>query len=137
MTSNGSNPPRTRPWDAFISDRDREVYSKSGFGASVGVGERPALLIHDMAILTDQDRQYVYVVSADSRAERRDIRIGRQIDGLRVVTQGLSAEDEVVVNGVRRIFFPGAPLIAEPVPMDDPLAAAGAPGAAGTDGGGR
>ena len=99
--------------------------------------ERPALLIHDMAILTDQDRQYVYVVGADNRAERRDIRIGRQIDGLRVVTQGLSAEDEVVVNGVRRIFFPGAPLIAEPVPMDDPLAAAGALGAAGTDGGGR
>ncbi|MCY3731395.1 MAG: efflux RND transporter periplasmic adaptor subunit [Rhodospirillaceae bacterium] len=99
--------------------------------------QRPALLIHDMAILTDQDRQYVYVVGADNRAERRDIRIGRQMDGLRVVTQGLSAADEVVVNGVRRIFFPGAPLIAEPVPMDDPLAAAGAPGAAGTDGVGR
>lgn len=36
-----------RPWDAYITDRDREVYAKSGFGARVGLGERPALLIID------------------------------------------------------------------------------------------
>ena len=38
---------RPRPWDRFVSDRDREVYAKSGFGASVGVGERPGMLIID------------------------------------------------------------------------------------------
>ena len=37
----------TRPWDRFISDLDREVYSKCGFGAPVGLGQRPALLIID------------------------------------------------------------------------------------------
>ena len=36
-----------RPWDRFISDLDREVYSKCGFGAPVGLGQRPALLIID------------------------------------------------------------------------------------------
>ena len=54
MSTNGQQPAhpehvegRARPWDAFISERDREIYAKSGFGASVGVGERPALLIID------------------------------------------------------------------------------------------
>jgi nicotinamidase-related amidase len=37
----------SRPWDNFITDRDREVYKQSGFGASVGLGTRPALLIID------------------------------------------------------------------------------------------
>jgi nicotinamidase-related amidase len=38
---------KSRPWDNFISDQDREIYAQSGFGASVGLGERPALLIID------------------------------------------------------------------------------------------
>lgn len=42
-----SDSPLPRPWDAFITDRDREVYAKSGFGGRVGLGERPALLIID------------------------------------------------------------------------------------------
>ena len=41
------NNARPRPWDRFISDRDREIYAKSGFGAKVGLGERPAMLIID------------------------------------------------------------------------------------------
>lgn len=87
-----------------------------------GNREYQATLIHDMAILTDQDRKYVYVVGENDRAERRDIRIGDVVDGLRVVTDGLRADDRVVVNGVRKIFSPGMPLAPEVVPMDQPLA---------------
>ena len=47
MSTIERNGNRPRPWDRFISDRDREVYAKSGFGASVGIGERPTLLIID------------------------------------------------------------------------------------------
>ena len=36
-----------RPWDRFISDRDKRIYAQSGFGAQVGVGQRPGLLIID------------------------------------------------------------------------------------------
>jgi len=88
--------------------------------------EQDALLIHDMAILTDQDRKYVYLVGSNSVAERREIEVGGLVDGLRVVTAGLSVDDRVVVNGVRRIFFPGMPLMPDTVPMDDPLASSGA-----------
>lgn len=89
----------------------------------LGSGEYPALLVHDMAVLTDQDRKYVYVIGEGNVAERRDVVLGRSIEGLRVVKRGLNAGDRVVVNGVRKIFYPGAPLAPTLVPMDDPLAA--------------
>lgn len=98
----------------------------------LGSGEYDALLIHDMAVLTDQDRKYVYIVGEGNTAERRDVVLGREIDGLRAVASGLSVGDRVVVNGVRKIFFPGAPIAPDEVPMDDPLAVPAAGGSVGT-----
>ena len=46
--------------------------------------EPQALLIDDKAVLTDQDRKYVYVVDKDGKAQRRDIQLGRTADGRRV-----------------------------------------------------
>jgi len=79
-----------------------------------------ALLIHEQAVLTDQDRRYVYVVGKDNAAERRDVTLGAPIEGLRVVETGLKAGDRVIVNGMRKIFFPGQPVKPHPVPMDQP-----------------
>ena len=67
-----------------------------------------AVLVDRKAVLTDQDRRYVYVVDADNQAARRDVRTGRQVDGLLVVEQGLSAGDRVVVNGLQQIAAAGA-----------------------------
>ena len=88
-----------------------------------GSGERPALLIHQMAVLTDQDRKYVYVVGDDNLAMRKDVQLGGQVEGLRMVLGGLEPADKVVVNGVRKIFFPGMPVAPVLVPMEDPQAA--------------
>ena len=82
-----------------------------------GGDEFNALLIQDKAVLTDQDRKYVYLLGADNTAQRRDIVLGGSIDGLRVVTSGLTAKDQVVVDGVQRVFFPGMPLKATVVEM--------------------
>ncbi len=81
---------------------------------------RDALLVHERALLTDQDRRYVYLVGSDNRAMRRDVRVGGQAAGLRIVEEGLAPGDRVVVSGVRRIFFPGAPVVPSLVPMDQP-----------------
>ncbi|MEO8699598.1 MAG: efflux RND transporter periplasmic adaptor subunit [Kofleriaceae bacterium] len=70
-------------------------------------GTVKAMLVDDKAILTDQDRKYVYAVGAEATAVRRDIKVGRTIDGLRVVTEGLAAGDRVVVSGIQKVF-PGA-----------------------------
>jgi multidrug efflux system membrane fusion protein len=74
-------------------------------------GQLPALLIDDRAVLTDQDRKYVYVLGPDDTALRRDVALGRRVDGLREVNAGLTAEDMVIVHGVQKIFFPGMPVI--------------------------
>src|SRR5690606_22884016 len=85
-----------------------------------GSAEFDALLVDDKAVLTDQDRKYVYVVGEDSTAERRDVVLGRMNDGLRVVQSGLEPGDQVIVNGVQRIFFPGMPVAPTAVAMTPP-----------------
>jgi len=97
----------------------------------LGSGEYDALLIHEAAVMNDQDRKYVYVVDGDNRAVRRDVVLGREVEGLRVVTDGLESGERVVVNGVRKIFFSGAPVEPTLVPMDDPRQTARAGPAAG------
>src|SRR5690606_23334899 len=63
-----------------------------------GSGDFQALLIDDRAVMTDQDRKYVYVLGEGDTAERRDVVLGSVIDGLRVVEQGLAPGDRVIVN---------------------------------------
>jgi multidrug efflux system membrane fusion protein len=94
----------------------------------LGSGLRDAILVNERALLTDQDRRYVYVVGEDGKAMRRDVELGGKAEGLRVVRKGLKPGDRVVVNGVRKIFFPGMPVKPVVVPMDQPEAAAAQPG---------
>jgi len=82
--------------------------------------QRSALLVDDKAVLTDQDRKYVYVVGDDGTAQRRDIEPGRIVDGLRVVDRGLSPHDRVIVHGVQKVFMPGMPVQAVEIAMGDP-----------------
>ncbi|HMB56466.1 MAG TPA: efflux RND transporter periplasmic adaptor subunit [Arenimonas sp.] len=86
-----------------------------------GSGEFKALLIDDKAVLTDQDRKYVYVVGPENTAQRKDVQLGRMVDGLRVVQSGLAPTDRVVVDGVQKIFFPGMPVKATVVAMSKPV----------------
>ena len=96
----------------------------------MGAKPRPALLIHEQAVLTDQDRKYVWAIGEGNSAQRKDVVLGEAIDGLRVVETGLASGDKVVVNGVRKIFFPGQPLAPREVPMDAPMTPAPAADAA-------
>lgn len=57
----------------------------------VGSGEFQAVLIDDKAVLTDQDRNYVYIVDKDGLAQRRDVQLGGSSHGLRIVREGLAA----------------------------------------------
>ena len=79
-----------------------------------------ALLINEQAVLTDQDRRYVYIVGEKNAAERRDVTLGAPVEGLRIVESGLKPGDRVIVNGMRKIFFPGQPVNPHDVPMDQP-----------------
>jgi multidrug efflux system membrane fusion protein len=96
----------------------------------LGASQKDALLIHEQAVLTDQDRRFVYIVGKGNAAERRDVKIGPHVEGLVVVESGLAPGDKVIVNGMRKIFFPGQPVNPRDVPMDQPDLPAPPPAAA-------
>ncbi|MBB3999461.1 efflux RND transporter periplasmic adaptor subunit [Aureimonas pseudogalii] len=77
----------------------------------------PAVLVSERAVGTDQDRKYVLVVDRDDKAEYRSVTLGAAVDGLRIVTEGLDANERVVVNGLQRIRS-GALLAPQMVAMD-------------------
>ncbi|KNC88493.1 efflux RND transporter periplasmic adaptor subunit [Trabulsiella odontotermitis] len=82
-----------------------------------GSAEFKATLIDDKAVLTDQDRKYVYIVDKEGKAQRRDITPGRLAAGLRIVQQGLKPGDRVIVDGLQKVFMPGMPVNAKTVAM--------------------
>ena len=79
-----------------------------------------AMLIDEKAVLTDQDRKYVYVLGPKNAATRKDVQLGRIVDGLRVVNSGLAPTDKVIVHGVQKVFFPGMPVSPKTVAMGAP-----------------
>ncbi|ORM51464.1 efflux transporter periplasmic adaptor subunit [Pantoea conspicua] len=82
-----------------------------------GSAQFEAVLIDDKAVLTDQDRKYVYVVDSDGKAQRRDIQPGAMVDGLRIVKSGLESGDRVIIAGLQKVFMPGMPVTAQQVAM--------------------
>ena len=62
-----------------------------------------AVMISEEAIASDQGRKYVYVIGADSKAERRPVTLGQLSDGLRIIREGLKPEENVVINGIIRV----------------------------------
>jgi RND family efflux transporter MFP subunit len=81
-----------------------------------GAAAQPALLIADQAVATDQNRRFVWVVADDGKVTYRSIKLGPLEQGLRIVRDGLTTKDKIVVRGLQRIR-PGAAVEFETVPM--------------------
>src|SRR5262245_23224144 len=92
-----------------------------GLFARVRLGDssrpRKALLVADRAIGTDQSKRYVLVLSAENNAQYREVKIGRLVQGLRIIESGLKPGEVIVVNGLQRVR-PGAPVTPQTVPME-------------------
>ncbi len=59
-----------------------------------------ALLVPDVAIGTEQARKFVLVVGADNVVRQKYVTLGDVLDGLRVIKQGVAADDRVVIKGL-------------------------------------
>ena len=86
-------------------------------------GEFRAILIDQKAVLTDQNRKYVYVIDKESKAQRKDIVTGKLIDGLLMVKSGLDANDVVIVAGQLKIFAPNIIVKPNIIPIGIPAVA--------------
>jgi len=82
---------------------------------------KDALLVPDAALAADQRGRYLLTVNKDNIVEYRPVKIGSLVDGLRVITQGITAEDRVVVKGIQRAR-PGSPVTPEEEQKAQPTA---------------
>ena len=88
---------------AVIPNKDLSILPGQ-FGRVRLIGSSPyeALLIPDTAIATDQSRKIVFVVKDDDTVEAKPVVLGPLDEGLRVIREGLKAEDRVIVDGIQR-----------------------------------
>ena len=89
------------------------LYARIRLGGS---DPRSAVLIDEKAIGTDQDKRYVLVLDDKNHANYRQIKLGANQEGLRVVDSGLAPGDRIVVNGLQRVR-PGDAVSPTVVPM--------------------
>jgi membrane fusion protein, multidrug efflux system len=88
---------------AIIPNKDLSILPGQ-FGRVRLIGSAPyeALLLPDTAIATDQSRKIVFVVNNENMVEVRPVTLGPLDGGLRVIREGLKAEDKVIVDGLQR-----------------------------------
>jgi RND family efflux transporter MFP subunit len=73
---------------------------------------KTALLVPEMAISYDQIGPYLRIVTDKNMVERRGVKLGNQVEGDRVILEGLHPQDLVVVVGTLRAI-PGRQVIPE------------------------
>ncbi len=78
-----------------------------------------ALLVPDQAIGTEQVRKFVYAVNSENVATPKYVTLGPVVDGLRVITAGLSADDTIIVNGLMRVR-PGSKVTPQQLEASNP-----------------
>ena len=88
---------------AIVANKDISILPGQ-FGRVSLIGSVPyeALLLPDSAIATDQSRKIVFVVNSENTVEVRPVTLGPLDEGLRVIREGLKAEDKVIVDGLQR-----------------------------------
>ncbi|ANB16139.1 efflux RND transporter periplasmic adaptor subunit [Dokdonella koreensis] len=83
----------------------------------VGSESRDTILVDDRAVGIDLGKKFVLALKPDNTLEYRFVELGAAIDGLRVVKQGLSQGDVIVVNGLQHVR-PGVTVKPTTVTMD-------------------
>jgi RND family efflux transporter MFP subunit len=101
---------------ALIPNKDFSILPGQ-FGRVRLIASAPyeTLLLPDTAIATDQSRKIVFVVKDDDTVEAKPVILGPVDEGLRVIREGLTQEDRVIVDGIQRARV-GAKVSPHPAP---------------------
>jgi len=75
-----------------------------------GAVRRDAIVIPQRAVLDSPKGKFVYVVSAESKAEPRPVVVGQWTGDGWIIDSGLKPGDRVIVDGTAKIFAPGSPV---------------------------
>jgi len=75
--------------------------------------KRPAVLIEETAVGTDQAQKFVLTLTSSNTVAYRPVKLGPQIEGKRLVRDGLQPGEQVVQNLVMARVRPGMPVQAQ------------------------
>lgn len=89
------------------------LYAKVKLG---GGAPHAAVLVNDRAVGTDQGKKFVLVLDNANKLVYREVELGPNHDGLRVIRKGLKPGENIVVNGLQRVR-PGDTVQPKPVAM--------------------
>lgn len=94
----------TRQARAVIPNEDSYMTPGEPVRVRVEAGpSKPAVMIPEIAVGSQQRQKFVYVVNEKNEAEFRPVELGEARNGLQVVTKGLSPNERIVVNGLLRV----------------------------------
>jgi membrane fusion protein, multidrug efflux system len=112
---------------ATYTNRDRRLWPGEFVDVALNLSTHMhAMVVPTKAIQTGQQGDYVYVVTPESTAESRAVKIAGTYQNLTVVADGLNAGEKVVVNGQLRVA-PNAKVAIQGTMSGSAAAAASAP----------
>jgi multidrug efflux system membrane fusion protein len=85
----------------------------------IGSGKYRATLLPDTAISTDQAERLVFVVDGENKVARKKVVPGPMIEGFRIVREGVTEDDRVVVAGLQAVH-PGSIVDPRDAPLQVP-----------------
>ena len=77
---------------------------------------RRALRVPEQALGSDQGRKYLYVLDKNDEVMFRPVKVGRLDNGLRVIEEGLTDHDLIILTGLQRVR-PGAKVTPRPATL--------------------
>ncbi|HEY1095969.1 MAG TPA: efflux RND transporter periplasmic adaptor subunit [Alphaproteobacteria bacterium] len=89
---------------AIFANKDKALVP--GMFAKTRLGQTEManmILVPDRLISTDQDKKYVYTVSADNKIVYTPVILGGTADNKRIVLEGLKDGDKIVTEGLQRL----------------------------------
>ena len=85
---------------------NKEASLVPGMFVSVKMGsgmKSKALLVPDRAIGNDQNKKFIFVVGEDNKVAYREVVLGQEVDGRRIVLSGIHAGERVIVDGLQHV----------------------------------
>ena len=97
-----------------------ELFLTPGLFGRIAVPGSPrykGVMLPDEAILTDLDRRFVYVVDQDGTVKQQPVRLGSRTDNYRIIREGLTGQETVVINGLQRVRLAGGKVTPQPIEL--------------------
>lgn len=87
---------------AVFPNPDGLLYAGMFARVRIPLDSRSAILVPDSAVMSDQGGKYVLLCDADNVVGFRRVRAGQVLDNMRVIDDGLTIKDQVIINGTQK-----------------------------------